>query len=80
MKKRSILCRRLLSLLLSMTMVICCVPFSKKAKADTGTQEKFEKKIVGYFLGEDRPKDSISTVGLSLKENIEKIFKEIAKI
>jgi len=73
MKKSLVSCRRLWSFLLILTMVFSCMPVFETAKADTGTQEKFEKKIVGYFLGEDRPSDAISTVGLSLKDNIEKI-------
>lgn len=64
--------RRCLASILSITLLSTGIilPSGTEVKADGNN---YEKRIVGYFLGEDRPADCISTVGLSLKENIEKI-------
>ena len=64
--------RRYLSLLLTMALLATCfvIPTGLTASADGND---YQKRIVGYFLAEDRSPTAISTVGLSLSDNIENI-------
>ncbi|MDR1563459.1 MAG: putative Ig domain-containing protein [Oscillospiraceae bacterium] len=64
--------KRILSLILSLALLATCIalPTGMTATADGNN---YTKRVVGYFLGENRLPTAVSTVGLSLDQNIDMI-------